>query len=192
MDASGYQAVITQAVTDTYEDIQRYRDDWDFLQAQKTIAVGPSQDIYPLATLWGTETPDLARWKHINYDYRRLQEMEWNTYELYDFSNWTGQKPIYWAWRPYDYALCISPVGTNYSLEMYYYKELDILTLNTSVPIIPTRHHQLLVYGALMKVASYLGNMTLFDTYSIKYAEELGQLMREANPPKRIYKRPIA
>lgn len=188
VDSLGYQAVVARAVEDAYEDIQRYRDDWDFLQAQKDITIGPSQQIYTLSQLGAS---DLSIWKYINFNYRRMQEMTHELWSLQDYSNWSGQEPLYWAWRPSDRALCISPVAENSVCTMYYIRTLHALTLNTSVPIIPERHQQLIVYGALMKMSTYLGNMTLFDTYSIKYAEGLGQLMREANPPKSITKRPI-
>jgi len=190
VDATGYQTVITRAVQDAYEDIQRLRDDWDFLQGERTVSVGPSQNVYTLAELFGTDTIDLAHWKYVIYDYRRLQEMTWDLYNLTNFANWSGE-PHSWAWRPYDRALMLSPVKENSNITIYYIKELDELTLNTSEPTLPKRHHQCIIYGALMKVATYLGNVTLFDMYAQLYAQELNQLMREANPPKSITKRPI-
>ena len=189
VSATGYQAVIVRAVQDAYEDIQRYRDDWDFLQKRKVVGVGPSQSVYTLADL-GLE--NLQQYKYVNFNSRRMMEMEFETYQLYDFSNWSTHQPHYWSWEYATMDFYISPVGENYDIEINYIDELDTLSINTDTPRILSRHHQCIVYGALMKVGTYLGKMTLYDMYAIKYAEALGQLMRESNPPKRITKRPIA
>lgn len=196
VQATGYQATLVQAVKDAYEDVQRYRVDWNYLKSRRDINVSDAAMEYTIAELWGTDTPDFSSYRYINYDNGRrkvrLMEVTYDAYVLMDFSNWNNKEPRVWSYKPWDKSLLISPVDKVYTLDLHYLKKLHQMTSNTDVPIIPDRHHQILVYGAVMKLATFTGDSTLFDTYSVKYAEELGQLMREENPAKRVSKRPIA
>lgn len=191
----GYQAVLTTSVKEAYEDIQRYRKDWDWLRGTKEVNVGPGTEEYTLETLWGSSTPDLAEYYYITYvdSNGKTQPLKRYTYDSVQLlEDEDPSEPRWFTNDPVTQALIINPVDVNYTLKIYYFKKLHQLTANTSIPLLPDRHHQLIVYGAVMKLSSYVGNATLFDTYSVKYAEELGQLMREKNPAKTIRKRPIA
>lgn len=196
VDVTGYQSVITQAVKDAYEDIQRYRKEWNWLKSTRTINVSDAATEYTIEELWAGATPDFAEYRFIDYHRARgifrLIEVPYDAFVLMDFSSWGNKEPYYWSSRPWDKALLISPVDQVYTLDLHYTKKLDVLKVNTDVPKIPDRHHQLIVYGALMKVSTFMGNPTLYDTYNVKYSEELGQLMREENPAVRVIKRPIA
>ena len=195
VSTDGYQAVLTSAVKDAYEDIQRYRKDWDWLRGTKVVNVASGTEEYTLAALWGSGTPDLAEYKYITYTDSQgkvhiLLHYSYDSVQLLDTPN--ASEPRWYTTDPVTNALIVNPLDGNYSLKIYYTKTLHQLTANTSTPLIPDRHHQLIVYGAIMKLSTYVGNPTLYDTYALKYAEELGQLMRERNPVKTIRKRPIA
>jgi len=197
VNTAGYQAVITQSVKDAYEDIQRYRPEWNYLKARRNINVSDAADVYSLTDLWGgLVASDLADYRHINWfnpdtdRSMRLIEVDYDSFVLMQFSE--PHEPRLYSVRPWDKALLISPVDQVYTLDLHYTKTLHELVNNTDEPLIPSRHHQLIVYGALMKVSTFVGNPTLFDTYSMKYAEEMGQLMRESNPAKAVRKRPVA
>lgn len=190
--ATGYQATLNQAVKDAYEDIQRYRSDWDFRKRHKTINVASTANSYTLASLWGTATPDLATWEYINYDYKRLPQHTYDSYIIQDLSTYTAQEPTGFAIEPYTNSLLIYPVDGVYSMDAHYIRKIHELSGNSSVPILPERHHMLIVYGAVMKLSTFVGNQTLYDTYSLAYSQEMGQLLREENPVKRVRKRPVA
>ena len=195
VQATGYQAVVTQAVKDSYEDVQRYRAEWNWLKASKDINVSDLADVYTLEDLWGAGfTPDLAAYRYINwYDGTRkfrLREIHYDRFILMDFPE--PHQPRLYTVRPWDKALLISPVDQVYTLDLNYTLTLDQLVNNTDEPKIPLRHQQAIVYAAVMKVSTYTGDPTLYDTYSVKYAEEMGQLMREENPARWVTKRPIA
>lgn len=190
VETTGYQQVVVTAVKDAYEDVQRYRADWDYLKYKRSINVDNSQSEYTLQELWGSETPDLAEYRFIDYNKRQLTKVDYDDFVLLEFSE--AKEPQYWSVEPWSKSLLISPVDMLYTLDLHYNRSLDTLSVNTDVPLIPLRHHQILVYGAIMKLATFVGNPTLYDTYAVKYAEELGQLMREENPVKRVTKRPIA
>jgi len=192
VSATGYQATLNQAVSDAYEDIQRYRSDWDFRKRHKSINVSSSANSYTLADLWGLDTPDLATWEYINYDYRRMGRLTYDSYIITDYSAYTAQKPTLFSIEPYTNSLLIAPVDQVYTLDAHYILKLDELSGNTAIPILPERHHMLIVYGAVMKLSTFVGNATLYDTYSLMYTQELGQLMREENPAKKVRKRPVA
>jgi hypothetical protein len=196
VQTSGYQAVITTSVKDAYEDVQRYRPEWNYLKTHRDINVSDASDEYLLTDLWTLgETPDLAAYRHINwYDPAtdrafRLIEVPYDNFILMKFPE--PHQPRLYSVRPWDKALLISPVDQVYTLDLHYTKALHQLVNNTDEPLVPVRHRQIIIYGALMKISTYTGNPTLFDTYSIKYAESMGQLMREENPARRVTKRPV-
>lgn len=197
VQATGYQATITRAVQDAYEDIQRYRVDWQWLKNVRNINVSDASDEYTIDELWGAGNlpHDFSSYRYINWTKdnrtRRLIEVPYDAYMLMDFENFGSYEPRLWSYKPWDKSLLISPVDKVYTLELHYLKTLDRLTNNTDVPLIPERHQQAIIYGAVMKLSTFTGDPTLFDTYSVKYAEELGQLMREENPRKVVTKRPI-
>lgn len=190
-DTTGYQKVLTGSVRDAWEDIQRYRQEWDFMRGHRQVNVGPTANYYTLDTLWGVDSEDLSQWLHVNYDKDRLIQLSYDTYESMDFGE-ESYKPQYYAIDPVTKGLHISPVDAVYTLDVYYIRELQTLVNNSDIPVLPERFHMAIVYGAVVKLSTFVGNATLYDMYSLKYGEIMGQLMREENPPKFIRKRPVA
>ena len=198
VQATGYQAILTTAVRDTYQDIQRYRKDWWFMQVNKDISVDETKTRYEISDLFGVGDIPFGDYQYINW-YKtgttrrtRLIEVPYHEFQFFSFTDNQSKEPRLWTQEPFGKALVISPVDTNYTLDLHYIREIDDLSSNSQEPIIPARFHQALVYGALIKLSTYIGNPTLFDEYSMKYAEIMGQLMREENPAKHVIKRPIA
>lgn len=190
--ASGYQATLTSAIKDTFEDIQRYRPDWNWMKKYRQVNVSNLASSYTLEELWAGDEVDLAEWLYLNYDYKRLRQIHPEDYELIDFTAASYREPKLYTIDPATKDLRISPVDQVYTLDLHYIRTLQELVNNTDTPILPARHHALIVYGAITKLSTFIGNGTLYDTYSMKYAEGMGQLMREENPAKVIRKRPIA
>ena len=198
VQATGYQAILTQAVRDAYEDVQRYRSDWHWMHVNKDINVDNLKDRYEISDLFGAGDIPFADYLYINW-YKpsttrrvRLKEVPYDAFLFISFTDEQTKEPRLWTQEPTGKALVISPVDQVYTLDLHYIRALDDLTSNTQEPIVPARFHQILVYGALMKLSTYIGNPTLYDEYSVKYAEILGQLMREENPAKTVRKRPVA
>jgi hypothetical protein len=192
VDAVGYQATLTQAVKDAYDDVQRYRTDWEFSKRHRSVNVSELSSSYTLTELWSGDTVDLSQWQYINYDYKRIPQMDYDSFVLQDFTTYGASEPRFFAIEPWTKSLLIAPVDQVYTLDVHYLVTLHKLVLNTDVPNVPERHHQLIVYKAIMKLATFVGNITLYDTYALQTAIELGQLMREENPAKAVTKRPIA
>lgn len=197
VQVTGYQAVVTQSVKDSYEDVQRYRPEWDYMKTHRDINVSDASVSYTLEDLWASETPDLAEYRYINWydpgpgDRKfRLIEVPYDAFILLKFPE--PHDPRLYAVQPWDRTLLISPVDGVYTLDLHYTRTLHELVNNTDEPLVPLRHRQVIVYGALMKLSTFIGNPTLYDTYSVKYAEELGQLLREENPVLTVRKRPVA
>jgi hypothetical protein len=188
--ATGYQETLTTAVRDAFEDIQRYRSDWDWMKATRDINVGSSSNSYTLTTLWAGSTVDLSEYRYILYDYKEMREYWYDDYQTVEWTN--SGKPRYYAVEPNGKDLVISPVDATYTLQLHYMLTLQELSANGDIPRLPLRHHQLIIYMAIMKLSTFIGNATLYDTYSVKAAEGLGQLLREENPGKEIRKRPLA
>jgi len=192
VDTSGYQSTLTAAIKDTYEDIQRYRPDWNWMRMYRQVNVSDAKEYYTLEELWAGDEVNLAEWLYLNHDYKRLRNIHYDDYMLLDLSTGTPSKPKGFALEPASKNLLITPVDAVYTLDLHYIRTLDKLVKNTDTPVLPARHHQLIVYGAITKLSTFIGNGTLYDTYSMKYAEGMGQLMREENPAKVVRKRPIA
>lgn len=194
VQATGFEAVLVTAVQDTYQDVQRYRTEWDWLRQTRQINVSDVKTVYTLDELWGADTPDLASYLYINWtSARRIQRLRQIHYDDFQFLvDPQPGDPRAWTYDLQTMNLEITPVDQVFTLDLYYTKSLDALLNNIDVPLIPDRHHQILVYGACMKLSTFVGNPTLYDTYAIKYAEELAQLMRESNPVKRVTKQPVA
>lgn len=190
VDATGYQETLTTAVRDAYKDIQRYRKDWDWMKKNKTVNVGDAQDEYTLQELWGEDTVDLAEYRYINYEGRRLPELD---FDMYHLSDWTDRKePRLYSINPAGKSLLVSPLDAVYQVDLFYIRTLHELSGNNDTPLLPERHQQLIIYMAIVKISTFIGNGTLYDMYTHEAAKGMGQLMREENPYREVRKRPIA
>jgi len=91
-------------------------------------------------------------------------------------------KPVEYTRSPIDDSIIFNPSDMDYLLTLQYTKVPDVMTVNTSVPVLPIKFHTIIVYKALIGLGSYLGNYDLISKYSLKYSIEIGQLMRSQIP----------
>ena len=190
VDATGYQETLTVAVRDAYKDIQRYRKDWDWMKTSRQVNISNLANEYTLAELWSGDTVDLAEYRYINYDFRRLPETDFDSFQL---AEWTDtQKPRTYTIIPATKGIQIAPVDQVYTLDLFYIRSLHELSGNNDTPYLPDRHQQLIIYMAIVKLSTFLGNSTLYDMYTYESAKGMGQLMREENPYREVRKRPLA
>lgn len=73
-------------------------------------------------------------------------------------------------------------VGESIAIEGEYYRKPDVLTDNTDVPDLPEMFHMVIVWGALMQLASYDEAGNLYQRAADNYAKLLSTLNGEQLP----------
>ena len=179
-NVSGYQNTLITFIDQAYSDIQLYRKDWKFMKAKTDAALSTSINTY--------SDSDIAYIERILYGTKVLEEIDYDTWILNTHP--TGE-PTEFTIDPYDDSIIFNPSDTNYIVTIQYKRVPDILTVNTSVPILPVRFHNIVAYKALIGLGSFLGNVDLIDRYANKYSVELGQLMRSQLPMKYLKTSPL-
>lgn len=182
---SGYQATLIQHVKNAYEDIQSYRDEWDFLRDSVDIVLTQG------ATGSGVFS-DVQRWdiRHIYYDSTPLSIVSHDWYIQTKQSEAAQGRPSIVAQDITTRRLYFNPVDAGYTIVAYYWKVPETLSANTDVPIIPISYHKLLIYRAAADFSAFIGNGNLYQTYNTKADTLMGKLLRDNNPAKRVTLRP--
>jgi len=198
-DVQGIEAVLVQFVKDANIDLQNFRDDFTFMERSSTFTTIIDEDTYSASILVSAGSPGIKKYKTGSFiltdssgkrsvlkHYEFPDEME------RDYLNDTSTGIPRYIGVNSDMSLLLKPTpDAVYTVEFKYYREPQILSLNTDIPIIPVSFHQLIVYKALEKVAIYLSQPEIYRGYGVEVARLLGALMRDSIPKKRIQTRPM-
>lgn len=177
----GYQHALIKMVDKAYSDIQTYRKYWHFMRRKELFSVDEVVDFYA--------NDDIALVDRVVYNKRPLYFVNYDDFLL---KTYKPSKPTFYTVDPATAEIFINPLDTTYILGIQYFKNLDVMTANSDVPILPSRYHDLITYKALMDLgSSYLGNYDLASTYSLKYSMLLGSMMRTQLPSKKLRARPF-
>ena len=182
---SGYQATLIQYIKNAYEDIQSYRDEWDFLRTSVDISLTAGDTTY-------TPTSDVDKWDifHIYYDSKPLTVVS-DDYYIQSKMSESGQSlPSFVSQNDTTKVLSFNPADSSYTVTAYYWSVAETLSANTDVPSIPTPYHKLLIYRAAADFCAFIGNGNLYQTYNTKADTLMGKLLRSNNPAKRVILRP--
>lgn len=191
VNASGYQALLVDAVQKAWVDIQNERNNWDFMYTGVDIPITSVTNEYTPADIFGS-TVTLGRWDHrrIIYNYRPLRYIPYADFILIE--DVTSGEPQYFTERPSDQALLFNTVDANYTITAQYTKTPQILINNTDTPSFPVKHHNIIVYAAVLDLAAYVSSTEIYQKNQINYSKAMGQLMRDHVPAKTIKQRPLA
>jgi hypothetical protein len=191
VNASNDTKIIAQSVRDAWEDIQLYRTDWKFLQAETTLSLVTSRDEYDTTFIFGSSDNDFGHWDTRNfiYDYESLEELHYDRWRRLEQN--TANKPIRFTVRPSDNTLLFNPLDTSYDVDLSYYKTPQILENNTDVPILPQAYHQLLMYKGLINASVWFSSGEMYQYSTVRADQLMGRLMREQLPSKRVQNRPL-
>ena len=192
VNASGYQGTLVDAVRKSWIEIQDERADWKFLRRSEDISVSDATNIYTPTTIFG-DTDTLGTWetKRVLYDYAPLRYIKYDDFILVDPSG-SASKPTYFTVRPEDDALLLNTLDNSYTVTAHYYRAPQILVNNTDEPIIPKKHHWIIVYAACIELSTIVSNLELYQRASLLYSKAMGQLMREQVRAKQVKPRPVA
>ena len=197
VDATGSEGLLLSNVQSAWEDLQNYRADWKWMRENKTFNMVAGTTTYTPATIFGPVNRFKSWYKdsffilvdgkkapitHYNYDYFRYRHIN-------DVDQTT---PSSFTIRPKDYALQFSIPDSNYQIDCDYKKNNQTLSAATDIPELPTDYHMLIVYEAASRYALTIALGHVYDQYSQKALEMLGNLLREQNPQKVFKVRGIA
>ena len=191
VQSGSQEALIIDAVRNAWIDIQNYRSDFKFLRDEVLLQLVQGTTEYSVEDVLGIN-PDFSEWKvdRFIYDYSPLEYVKYDNWVLVEDT--TEGEPQRFTVRPSDKALFFNSVDGTYALTLQYYRDVQELTANTDTPILPNRFHYLIVYGAVMDIATSTGDLLNYQRFALKYSQALGQLMRAETPKKKIYLNPIA
>jgi len=187
--ASGYQAKLIKTVVKCWEDIQNYRKSWLFNQSTKDFNTVVGQAEYTIENIFGTGVASPIRSltgiiRNDNQDVLvRMTKIE---YDLTDLSNEGQTKVSRFAMDDVTQSIWVQPPSEVISLKLYYYNNLQTLTLSTDEPICPSEFHNCIVYKAASEVALFFGSGDIYSLMDQKYKYELGSLLRSQNPSLRV------
>jgi hypothetical protein len=168
-------------IEQAYEDLQDTRPDWEFLRSDFSFNCVVGTSTYAPSTV-----TDLANWK---YDSLRvymtdLDDEQWLIYKPWDLfrdtrligstRTQTG-RPIDFTIKP-DKSLVLWPIPDDtYTIDGEFYKAAQTMDTDTDVPAFE-RHHMVIVWNALERYASYVGEPSLFAKAQKEYGRLLNKL----------------
>jgi hypothetical protein len=203
----GINREIAQIVSDCWVDIQKFRKDWLFMWKELSFVTEVGREYYDMDYLFPVPgTNDLGYFKLVDYrtsmyskdpDDLKSQPVKFIEYEdfRHSFRNREAGigNPRWWTYHPASYELQLQGTPDKlYTLTSDYYCLPQVLTENVDVPHINSKWHDLIVYKALADFGIAKSIRGLSTSYDTKYAEEIGQLMREQTPARQVAIRGIA
>lgn len=179
---TGIKKTIISFVNSAYNDIQRLREDWSWRQTGGSFIWTPASTSEVLSGI-----------SKINLLYYNQTPLIFVGYE-----QWLLNGPYNSQSYPYIFTIVPETGGiiVNDVLDSYivYYRGIrypESLTTNSQVPLLPTDHHNIIVYKAAKEIGLFLGNAEITNLNSDRYDFAIGALLRAHNLPKSVKQRPI-
>lgn len=150
-----------------YIDVQETHEDWGWLLQPVSFTTTAQKATYTPDECGLT---DFGKWKEKSFrsyvtsigtqSELLLGASSYNDWrDAYQFGSFrtTYQRPLVYAVSPYDKSLCLGPVPdtTGYTIVGEYFKRPVDLSLDTDVPIFPSKFHMILVWRALVHYGNY-------------------------------------
>lgn len=192
-----YQSIIIQSINDGYLELQLYRDNWKWMSAIADFDMVVDQRTYDPDNTLVVSSANFGKWDtdmilyHKSTGKSQIREQHYDNYVLRDYENQPSGTPSTFAVHPVTKALLFNTPDETYSIEAHYYITPEQLEINSDVPILPAKFHNLLVYRATEETALSMGDHTKHVKYQTMYNKMLGQLMREENPKKVLTQHPF-
>jgi len=195
----GTEDALVRSGKEAYTEIQLYRQDWEWLESNRTFAVATGKDTYSFYDIFGTSTPEFSKYQLDSFrltdgagEKRYLKHRDRDVLEAMYLNSTVSSTPQYFTIDPPTQSIIIKPIPDSSStITFRYQKSPEVLSTDTQIPSLPVQYHDLIVYNALMKMAIYLGIPELFELSRMEYDRMLGQLLRHKQPAKRLRIRPF-
>lgn len=193
VNATGYQSVLCKYVSNSWNNIQTLRKDWNFLRSKVEITLYNGQIDYTVLDIFGTLVDPVGEWI---IDKFILSDNSVMTYIPYD--KWITMKipsassPKYFTINPSSVGyITISPVDSTYGVSAHFFRKPQELLSNEDIPICPSEYHDAITFTALADLAIFLGNSEIASSAIVRSDILVGNLMRSENPVKRVKSRSI-
>jgi hypothetical protein len=202
----GINREIAQIVSDCWVDIQKYRKDWLFMWKELSFVTEVGREYYDNDYLFPTPgTNDIGYFKLQDYrlsmyaqdpDDLKKKPVTFVDYEEFRqgfINRSTSGDPKWWTFHPASYEIQLKDTPDKiYTMTADYYRLPQVLTDNVDIPHINTKWHDLIVYKSLSDFGAAKSIHGISSKFEMKYAEEMGQIMREQVPAREVIVRGIA
>lgn len=163
-----------------YREIHRARR-WPFLEAidsSTTTSVNVS-----------SYTPPMSNWRNLDavrlvdptnaVDYIQMSYMEPQAlFDKLTLDSWETATPRYWTM--YAQEIWFWPIPDQaYTIKYYYIQEPPALVSSTDVPVVPVAYHDLLVSGAIVRIAFRERDWIGLELWTAKYNKDMQDLEEE-------------
>lgn len=194
----GPEQALTYFVSDAYVDIQNLREDWTWLEKTQTFSTEANKSTYDSMDVFFSDTLPVKKYQKdsfiidANSTKKYLQFIERGTFERQNLNSTQTGVPTTFTIDPSSFELTFAsiPNGT-YDISFRYQKNPQILVNDSDIPLMPLAFHLLIAYKAVEKMSIYLGSPEIYSEYAHEATVMMGQLMRIANPKKRMQARPF-
>ena len=192
--AVGAEVDLVNSVSDSWSDLQNYRDDWKWMRGRVSFNTVVGTTEYTPSTIFNTSNHRLSKWRKDSFyfldtdgKYRKV-----NSYYDYDsfcelfINDTTNNKISAFSVRPDNSAICINRPDSIYPIRLDYQKAPQQLSTDSDIPELPPQFHMLIVYEAVAKYCATVSSPELYDKYSYDHSKLLGALMRNQLPSKNL------
>jgi hypothetical protein len=189
----GIQKNITDAVSSAWVDIQTMREDWTFMNAEiSSFMTVEDKVVYTPVEVFGSTVAaaNLSVYKTKRGFFRNQVMLSYLPWEDLPFADNTQKAPPMWySIDPGTNNLHFQRPDDAHNIVIRYRRAPQILSENTDTPNIPEQFQRAIVYKAIQKVATYLGNAGLYQNYSVEGNLAVGQMLRNYIRARRVHSR---
>jgi len=164
---------------DAWSEIQNHRENWEWMRKDWSYALSESTGRYTPASF---NLTNHSRWVKDDRsttiydtstgvsDENDLEFISYRDFRIrYERGTQTDDRPVHWTVTPVgEFGVGPKPDDSGFTATGEYYQGNEALTADSDVPDLPSRFHDIIVWKALMKLASSDENR---DGYA--YAESL-------------------
>jgi hypothetical protein len=184
---TGVTARMIRYVEREWRRIQGLHDHWYFMRNQVSVSTVIGQREYDPAVDWLIDDFDLPYTDTFKFtdNTGKLRFIDWNTWTAsnYDVASVVQPgKPGAFTWSPQLEIITDRNPDAAYQIQLEYHRAPQSLVMDTDVPIMPARFHDLIVYAAVMRFAKFDKDMELLQTATTDYEEWLSKLENSQLP----------
>jgi len=185
-----HQALLVEAVKKSWIEIQNFRSDTEFARGVVDVTLEVGKTSYLVTDIFDN-ADDLRYWitDLFIYDNKPLLFVPYDSWVLQEEAE--PNEPYKFSVEPGTNTLLFSPVDAEYVISVHYRSGINKLEDNLDVPTMPSQFHYLIVYGAVMEMAMFLGEMNLYNRYALLYAQMMGQMLRSEGPSRKVRIKPL-
>lgn len=194
-----FDSIFVTHVSDSWDDIQMSKKRWKWMKvtAFKSFLTVADTTSYTLTDIFGP-THRMGRWDtksiFINDGTQRsgLNFVNYDTYIRRHLNDVSASSFSEYTVDPSNNSIIIPLCDTVYTIEAYYYKSKQTLTLDADVPELPLDFHNVIIYQAVARYAASVSMSQIYQEYEAKYSKLYDDLVRDQLPKERIAIKGIA